>query len=70
MSLPVVYLSGAKFDIQEVHEDYEQEQPGLGDRSAAAVQSVVAKIESNPRMYAVYRRGIRAVKLPRFPHVV
>jgi plasmid stabilization system protein ParE len=70
MSLPVVYLADAKDDIQAVHEHYEQDQAGLGDRFAAAVQAVIARIAANPRMYAVYRRDIRAVKLHRFPHVV
>jgi toxin ParE1/3/4 len=70
MSVPAVYLPEAEGDIELTFEAYEKAQVGLGDRFAEAIRDQVEKICSNPQLYGVFRRGIRASTVRGFPFVI
>jgi toxin ParE1/3/4 len=70
MTLPVVYRPAARDDIQQVRNYYEARRPGLGDRFLAAVGRRAEGIAAHPLAAAVVYRGVRAVRLYRFPQVV
>jgi plasmid stabilization system protein ParE len=70
MSIPAVYLPQAEDDVAVAHATYEMQQAGLGDRFVEAVQDQVDRIRSNPQLYGVFRRDIRAAPLHKFPYVV
>jgi plasmid stabilization system protein ParE len=58
-------------DLQEAYDQYEEKQPGLGDRFHDEVARVLARIKENPRLYPVsdvsrYRKAV----LASFPFVI
>ncbi len=66
----VVYLPGARDDIDIAYISYEQRQAGLGDRFVETVRDQVAQIQANPCLYGIGYQDIRAAPLRRFPYVV
>jgi toxin ParE1/3/4 len=71
MSPPaVVYLPGARDDIDIAYLGYEQRQAGLGDRFADTVRDQVARIQANPSLYGKIYQDVRAAPMRRFPYVV
>lgn len=70
MSVAAVYLPQAEDDVAAAHAAYEGQQAGLGDRFVEAVRDQVDRLRSNPQLYGVFRRDIRAAPLQGFPYVV
>ena len=70
MSLNVAYLPEAEDDIEAAYIWYDQQRTGLGDEFLEALCDSVNWIRENPKLYAVFRRAIRAAPLRRFPYVV
>ena len=70
MSVPVIYLQEAEDEVAITTTTYEQQQVGLGVRFAEAVRDQVDVICANPKLYGVFRRGVRAASVSGFPHVV
>ena len=70
MSVPPIYLEEAEDEMAIAQDAYEQQQPGLGDRFVDAVTDQVAVICANPKLYGVFRAGVRAASVNGFPHVV
>jgi toxin ParE1/3/4 len=66
----VVYLPGARDDIDIAYISYEQRQAGLGDRFVETVRDQVARIQTNPSLYGVVYQDVRAAPMRRFPYVV
>jgi plasmid stabilization system protein ParE len=70
MSLPVILRPAADTDIQEIHDQLEQSQTGLGNRFVASVREVLERIEAMPGMYGLVWQDVRAARLKRFRYVV
>lgn len=70
MSLPHIIRPAAEAEMQETYTWYEGRQAGLGVRFLAAVRTRVNDICANPQGYGLVARGVRGVKLVRFPQVV
>lgn len=70
MSLPVVVRPEAEADLLAALDRYEQQRAGLGDSFRAAAETMLARIEAMPELYAAEFRGVRRAKLRRFPFVV
>ena len=56
--------------IQEAHDWYEKQQPGLGDRFLSELYQCYDKIESIPEAYAKIKSNFRQAIFPVFPYVV
>jgi plasmid stabilization system protein ParE len=70
MNLPVILRPAADADIQAIHDELEQAQPGLGGRFVARVRVVLERIESMPELYAPLWQDVRAARLRKFRHLV
>ena len=70
MTLPVVYLPGARDDIDDAFVHYERQRAGLGARFADALQEHIRRIQNNPALYGVVYQDVRAALIKRFPYVV
>jgi plasmid stabilization system protein ParE len=70
MSLPVIIRPEAEQDMTEARDWYEGQRSGLGDEFLVAVEDVFARIGQFPESYAAEYRGVRRVRLRRFPYVV
>ncbi|MGL6094213.1 MAG: type II toxin-antitoxin system RelE/ParE family toxin [Fimbriiglobus sp.] len=70
MSTPLAFRPEVDDEIQSIFQDYEADQPGLGDRFRAALDQTLDRIEDNPRSYGAFRWNTRAATLRRFPHLV
>jgi len=70
MSLPVIVRPAADADIQAIHDELEQVQPGLGVRFVARVADVLRRIESMPAMFGVVWQDVRAARVKKFQHLV
>jgi plasmid stabilization system protein ParE len=57
----------AERDVEDAHAWYEQQQPGLGGRFVAELDSIFARLEEAPLLYAQVHRGVRRAVLRRFP---
>jgi toxin ParE1/3/4 len=70
MSLPVILRPAADADVQEIHDELEQSQAGLGGRFIERVREALRRIESMPEMYGLVWQDVRAVRLRLFRYVV
>lgn len=70
MSRTLILRSAAQFDIEEAHDRYEAERPGLGMEFRHAVARTFARIAETPRAYPVVGRGLRRALVKRFPYGV
>lgn len=70
MSLPLDFHPAVRDEIDDVHDWYEQRQPGLGGDFLDEVQRVLAEISANPARYGFAEGDIREGLLNRFPYAV
>jgi plasmid stabilization system protein ParE len=67
----IVYHVGARLDVLEIVEYYEQESgPDLADRFTTELEHFVEAIAERPQSYREHPKGIRRANLERFPHHV
>jgi plasmid stabilization system protein ParE len=67
MSLPLVYRREVQNEIDDAYQEYESQQPGLGNRFIAAIRQLLKRIEENPQLYGVHYKDVQADKSRRFP---
>lgn len=60
----------AKADLQQAHEWYEKQSPGLGDQFLADLMEAFQRLESNPERFPLYYRDFRRVLARRFPYKI
>ena len=60
----------AKADLQQGHEWYEKQSPGLGDQFLADLMEAFQRLESNPERFPLYYRDFRRVLARRFPYKI
>lgn len=70
MTLAVEFRPEAANDVLDTRRWYEQQQAELGDAFADALEDIVYRIESMPRMYPAAHRDVRRGKLRRFPYLI
>lgn len=70
MTLPVVFRPEAAFDVLEIRDYYEPQQPTLGNRFVDAIEESVSLIGEQPELFAVVLKTVRRTKIKRFPYVV
>jgi plasmid stabilization system protein ParE len=70
MSLSVVWRPEAEVDLLTARDWYEWQSSGLGDEFADAVETMVARIETMPELYAIALEGVRRGKLRKFPYLI
>lgn len=70
MTVLATYLSEAEDDIADAWQIYESKQSGLGDRFASEVRRRIDLICTNPKLFGIWRRKIRAVLVEKFPFVI
>jgi plasmid stabilization system protein ParE len=52
-------LVAAQIDVLDAADEYDQQSPGAGDRFIAAVDDLVARLTTHPRMYGRVARAPR-----------
>lgn len=67
MMRAVVFRQSARLELKSAANWYEQRTSGLGDRFARAVQHLVHRIATNPKLFAVTYKGVRQAKVRGFP---
>lgn len=60
----------AEADLLQARDWYGQESPGLAEAFADSFETILARLETTPELYAVVLRNIRRGKLRRFPYLV
>jgi plasmid stabilization system protein ParE len=70
MSLSVVWRPEAEADLLTVHDWYEWQRSGLGEVFADAVETILARIEMMPELYAIALEDVRRGKLRKFPYLI
>jgi len=70
MILAAVFRPEAEADVLQTYFWYEQQQVGLGETFAEAVDELISRIEAMPQMYAVVLSEVRRAKLKTFPHLL
>jgi hypothetical protein len=68
MSLPVVFLSGADADLQEIFNRFEDYRDGFGVEFMTAVDAYLARIAVFPESAPVYFEKVRRQVMQRFPY--
>src|SRR3954463_16313596 len=67
MSLPIVLLSGADGDLQDIFNRFEEYQEGFGDEFIVAVDAYLTRIGQFPEIAPVYLERIRRQVLQKYP---
>lgn len=70
MSVPVIWRPEAEADLLAALDWYEGQRLGLGEEFADAVETMVARIEATPELYAIALESVRRGKLRRFPYLI
>lgn len=70
MSLAIVFRPEAKADVLAAHDWYEQQQSGLRAGYVDALNVLLDRIKTMPRMYAAVLRNARRAKLRTFPYLI
>jgi plasmid stabilization system protein ParE len=70
MTLPVVFRPEAQTDLLQTRDWYEEQQPGLGQAFAVAVDEAVIRVEAMPKMYAMVFHDVRRGKLRTYPYLI
>jgi toxin ParE1/3/4 len=70
MKLPIVYRLEVGDDLDEAFAWCERQRQGLGDEFLSEVRDQIERIQSNPEIYAVLYRSVRASPVRRFQYVV
>ena len=70
MSLPLVFRSEVRTDVDEAYAWYEKRRSGLGDDFLASVKKVYDQIRDTPAFYPVVYRDVHFGVTKRFPYGV
>ena len=70
MSLPLVFHPDVQGEVNEAYRWYEQQRPGLGADSMAAIEEVFARLRQTLEVHQVIYRGVRRALPRRFPYGV
>ena len=70
MSTPVVVTPGARDDIDDAHDWYENQQAGRGDAFLDELRDQLDRIGQSPHQYGLVNRNTRAALLPVSKYVV
>jgi plasmid stabilization system protein ParE len=70
MTFALTIRPEAERDMAEAREWYEARRGGLGEEFLIAVEDVFGRIRESPESYAVVYRGVRWVRLRRFPYLI
>jgi plasmid stabilization system protein ParE len=70
MTLPVIFSPEARAEFDEATDWYGQRRAGLGDAFVDAVQDVLKRIGTAPRIHAVVWKDVRCALVRRFPYAV
>lgn len=70
MSLPVILRAQAESDIQNIYDEMELAQEGLGIRFVGRVRELLKRIESMPTLYGLIWEDVRAARIKKFRHLV
>jgi plasmid stabilization system protein ParE len=65
---PVIFTKGARAELIDAQDWYENEAPGLGRRFREAVDAVVKRVSATPRQFPVIYKNVRRALLRRFPY--
>lgn len=65
---PVQFHPAALEEFRSSARYYENQQEGLGSRFIDAVESALARIQSNPLIFRQLEKGIRKCRVIRFPY--
>ena len=68
--LPAVFRPEAAVDVIEARQWYDNQQMGLGDDFRNALEDIVERIRSMPRMYVIVVENVHRAKLRRFPYLL
>ena len=66
----VRFLSGAKRELFEVRDRYEQIEQGLGNRFYLQVESAIADLAQDPTRFPIHRWQVRRCLIKRFRYAV
>lgn len=66
MSLPIVWRPEAEADLLAARDWYEWQRSGLGEEFADAVETMLARIEAMPELYAIALQAVRRGRLRDF----
>ena len=70
VEFPVIFTPGARAELIDAQDWYENEAPGLGRRFRAAVNAVIERMSANPRQFPVIYKSIRRALFRRFPYAL
>ncbi|MBN9522215.1 type II toxin-antitoxin system RelE/ParE family toxin [bacterium] len=70
MSQPFLVRRAARRDMDEAREWYDLQQAGVGQEFLDETETVLTRIQGNPKLYAAGRHGVRQALVNRFPFVV
>lgn len=70
MNWVVILRPLADADVRDAVADFDARTPGLGQRFLARLGEVLVRLETNPHLYGIVWRDVRAARLKRFKHVV
>jgi len=70
MTFPLNLESEAEADLAEAYLWYENQRTGLGREFIECVETVFARIQNTPELYAATYKNVRQVLVRRFPYVV
>lgn len=70
MSRRVILRAGARKEIRAAAEWYDEESPGLGERFARELRSVMSRIGESPLQFAGVGANIRRATLRHFPYFI
>ena len=70
MTLPIVYRSEVKDDVESAYDWYESQREGLGEELLTAISQAVNQIIVAPRRAGQLRGKARVVVTRRFPYVI
>ncbi|HTD67865.1 MAG TPA: type II toxin-antitoxin system RelE/ParE family toxin [Candidatus Limnocylindria bacterium] len=66
MRRQIIFDSEARLEFDEAAAWYDDQQPGLGDRFEAEVQSIFRRIRENPARYQLVGQTVRQARLKIF----
>jgi hypothetical protein len=70
MKLPVIVRPAAETDIRMACHELENARSGLAGRFLDAIKEVIERIGSNPEIYGVIWRDVRAARLKRLRYLL
>lgn len=70
VACPVIFTPGARTELIDAQDWYDNEAPGLGRRFRAAVDAVIERMSADPRQFPVVYKRIRRALLRRFPYAL